>query len=310
MKILVTGGAGFIGSNIVDEYILQGHNVVVVDNLSAGKIENLNKKVKFYKVDIRDNLSLKKIFQKEKFDIINHHAAQIDVRKSVENPQFDAVVNIVGTLNLLQLSIKHKIKKFIFASSGGTIYGECKNKPAPKENVSYKPEAPYGCSKLAIEYYLGYYNAIYGLKFAVLRYANVYGPRQDPFGEAGVVAIFANRMLKNEDVYIFGDGKQMRDFVFVKDVVNANVLCLKKDFKKLVVNIGTGEAISVNELFYNMKKIIGYSKEAIYKPARKGELFKSYLNNSLANKELSWKPKKSFYDGLKETIEFFKSIKD
>ena len=306
MKILVTGGAGFIGSNIVDEYILQGHNVVVVDNLSAGKIANLNKKAKFYKVDIRDISGLKKLFQKERFEVINHHAAQIDVRKSVEEPQFDAQINIVGTLNLLQLGIKHKIKKFIFASSGGTIYGECKNFPAPKEDIDYKPESPYGCAKLAIEYYLGYYNTIYGLKVAVLRYANVYGPRQDPFGEAGVVAIFANRMLKNEDVYIFGDGKQMRDFVFVKDVVNANFACLKKDFKKLVVNIGTGKAISVNELFYSMKKIIGYSKKVIYKPARKGELMKSYLNNRLAKKILSWEPKKNFYDGLKDTVEYFK----
>jgi len=307
MKILVTGGAGFIGSNIVDEYISQGHKVVVVDNLSSGKVSNLNKKAKFYQVDIRDKLGLKKIFQKEKIEVINHHAAQIDVRKSVAEPEFDAEVNIIGTLNLLQLGIKHKIKKFIFASSGGTIYGECKNLPAPKEDAVYKPESPYGCAKLAIEYYLGYYNTIYGLNTAVLRYANVYGPRQDPFGEAGVVAIFANRMLNNEDLYIYGDGEQLRDFVFVKDVVNANVLCLKKDFKKIVVNIGTGEAISVNKLFYEMKKITGYTKKAIYKPARKGELFKSYLNNSLAKKILSWEPKKIFSNGLKDTIEYFKS---
>lgn len=307
MKILVTGGAGFIGSNIVDEYIFQGHKVVVVDNLSSGKVSNLNKKAKFYQVDIRDKLGLKKIFQKEKIEVINHHAAQIDVRKSVAEPEFDAEVNIIGTLNLLQLGIKHKIKKFIFASSGGTIYGECKNLPAPKEDAVYKPESPYGCAKLAIEYYLGYYNTIYGLNTAVLRYANVYGPRQDPFGEAGVVAIFANRMLNNEDLYIYGDGEQLRDFVFVKDVVNANVLCLKKDFKKIVVNIGTGEAISVNKLFYEMKKITGYTKKAIYKPARKGELFKSYLNNSLAKKILSWEPKKIFSNGLKDTIKYFKS---
>jgi UDP-glucose 4-epimerase len=307
LKILVTGGAGFIGSNIVDEYVLRGHKVIVVDNLSSGKIGNVNKKAKFYKVDIRNFSELKKIFQKEKVDIINHHAAQIDVRKSVENPQFDAEVNIIGTLNLLQLAIQYKIKKFIFASSGGTIYGECKNSSAPKESSVYKPESPYGCAKLAIEYYLGYYNTIYGIKVAVLRYGNVFGPRQDPFGEAGVVAIFANKMLKNDDVYIFGDGRQQRDFVFVKDVVRANVLCLKKEFKKLVVNIGTGKAISVNELFYNMKKIVGYTKTQIYKPARKGEVFKSYLNNELAKKLLSWEPKKSFFDGLKDTVEYFKS---
>jgi UDP-glucose 4-epimerase len=307
MNILVTGGAGFIGSHIVDEYIFSNHKVIVVDNLSSGKTKNLNKKAKFYKTDIRDRLSLKKIFQKEKIDIINHHAAQIDVRKSVEDPQFDAETNIIGTLNLLQLAIQHKIKKFIFASSGGTIYGECKNSPPPKENFPYKPESPYGCAKLAIEYYLGYYNTIYGLKVAVLRYGNVYGPRQDPFGEAGVVAIFANRMLKNDDVYIFGDGEQQRDFVFVKDVVKANVECVKKDFNKVIVNIGTGKATSVNKLFNIMKKITNYPKTAIYKPPRKGEIVKSYLNISLAKKVLGWEPKKVLYDGLKDTIEYFKS---
>lgn len=307
MKILVTGGAGFIGSHIVDEYIEMGHKVVVIDNLLTGKKHNINKKAKFYKVDICNNGALEKIFYKEKFEIINHHAAQLDVRKSVEDPKFDASVNIIGTLNLLELSVKYKIKKFIFASSGGTIYGECKTKKPPKETSKFQPESPYGCAKLAVEYYLGYYNTIYELKVAILRYANVFGPRQDPFGEAGVVAIFAKRMLKNEDVYIFGNGQQMRDFVFVKDVVRANVLCTTKNFSKIVLNIGTGKLISVNHLFSNMKKIVGYTKEAIYKPARKGELFKSYLDISLAKKVFSWSPKTSFYDGLCNTISYFKS---
>lgn len=305
MKILVTGGAGFIGSHVVDEYIRLGHKVIVVDNLITGNKKNLNSKAKFYKVDIRDKNLLTKIFSSEKIDVVNHHAAQLDVRKSVADPQFDASVNIIGSLNLLELSVKFGVKKFIFSSSGGTIYGECTSPKPPKENSPYKPESPYGCAKLSVEYYMGYYNKVYGLKVAVLRYANVYGPRQDPFGEAGVVAIFANRMLKGEDVYIFGDGEQMRDFVFVKDVVRANILVTRKNFGNLVLNIGTGKLTSVNKLFSEMKKIIGYQKDAIYKPSRKGELFRSYLDVSYAKKFIGWEPKTEFNCGLKETIEYF-----
>ncbi|MEM4368526.1 MAG: SDR family NAD(P)-dependent oxidoreductase [Candidatus Anstonellales archaeon] len=309
MKILITGGAGFIGSNLVDECVKRGWDVVIVDNLSSGKKENINNKAKFYQVDITDFEKLKDIFKKEKPEVVDHHAAQIDVRKSVVSPQYDANINILGSLNLLQLSIEYKTKKFIFASSGGTIYGECKDKKPPKESNIPLPECPYGCAKAAVELYMRYYNKVYGLSTISLRYANVYGPRQDPLGEAGVIAIFINRMLKNEDVFIFGNGNQMRDFVYVKDVVDANIksIMIKKDFA--IYNVGTGKAVSINDIFKNLKKLLNYSKSPIYKPPRKGEIFKSYLNISLIKKELNWQPKTSLQEGLKEVINYFKSKK-
>lgn len=309
MKILITGGAGFIASHIVDECINKGWEVVVIDNLISGKKENLNPKAKFYKVDITDYHKLEEIFDEEKPQIVNHHAAQIDVRKSVANPQYDANVNIIGSLNLLELSVKFKVEKFIFASSGGTIYGECKNKKPPKEIVTPSPESPYGCAKLAVEYYMNYYNKVYGLKTISLRYANVYGPRQDPFGEAGVVAIFTNRMLENKEVNIFGDGEQMRDFVYVSDIVSANIKCIVNKIDFGIYNIGTQKAISVNKLFEVLSNIVGYKKRPIYQPARRGELFKSYLNISKIKKELNWVPKVGLKDGLKKVVEYFKSIK-
>ncbi len=306
MKILVTGGAGFIGSNIVDKYIETGYDVVVIDNLSTGKKENLNPKAKFYLADITEFSQIEEIFSIEKPDVVNHHAAQIDVRRSVAEPCYDAKVNILGSLNILELCVKYKVKKFIFASSGGTIYGECNGKPPPTENSLYQPESPYGCAKLAVEYYMEYYNKVYRLKTVSLRYANVYGPRQDPFGEAGVVAIFSKRMLNNEEVYIYGDGEQMRDYVFVGDVVEANLKCVQRDdFDKLVLNIGTQKPTSVNQLFNLMKQIVNYSKSPVYKPPRTGELFKSYLDISLAKKLIDWEPKIALPDGLKITIDFF-----
>lgn len=309
MKILITGGAGFIGSNLVDECVKRGWDVIIVDNLSSGKKENINNKAKFYQVDITDFEKLKDIFKKEKPEVVDHHAAQIDVRKSVVSPQYDANINILGSLNLLQLSIEYKVKKFIFASSGGTIYGECKDKKPPKESNIPLPECPYGCAKAAVELYMRYYNKVYGLSTISLRYANVYGPRQDPLGEAGVIAIFINRMLKNEDVFIFGDGNQMRDFVYVEDVVDANIKSImsKKDFA--IYNVGTSKAVSINDIFKNLKKLLNYNKSPIYKPPRKGEIFKSYLNISLIKKELNWQPKTSLQEGLKEVIDYFKSKK-
>jgi len=307
MKILITGGAGFIASHIVDRCISKGWEVVVVDNLVSGKKENVNPKAKFYDVDITDFQKLKQIFEKEKPHIVNHHAAQIDVRKSVANPQYDAKINIIGSLNLLELCIKYKVEKFIFASSGGTIYGECKDKKPPEENSLPNPLSPYGCAKLSVEYYMNYYNKVYCLKAVSLRYGNVYGPKQDPFGEAGVVAIFTNRMLEDKEVYIFGDGKQMRDFVYVSDVVEANIKCMLKDFEFEIYNVGTQKATSVNELFKILSKLTGYKKQPIYQPARKGELFKSYLSIYKIKKQLSWKPKVSLEEGLKKTLDYFKN---
>lgn len=302
MKILVTGGAGFIGSNVVDAYIEKGYEVVVVDDLSSGKKENLNKKAKFYKLDICDK-ALEEVFE-EGIDIVNHHAAQVDVRKSLADPAFDARINIEGSLNILENCRKYKIKKIIFASSGGVIYGECGNLP-PNEDSPISPLSPYGVSKYAMECYLSAYEKIYGLKYTALRYGNVYGPRQDPYGEAGVVAIFSGKMLNNEEVNIFGDGEQVRDYVYVGDVVKANILCLENGDNE-IFNIGTSKATSVNQLFSEMKELTQYSKEAVYKPARAGELMRSSLDVGKAEQKLGWKAEVNLREGLKKTIDFFR----
>ena len=302
MKILVTGGAGFIGSNVVDAYIEKGYEVVVVDDLSSGKKENLNKKTKFYKLDICDK-ALEEVFE-EGIDIVNHHAAQVDVRKSIADPAFDARINIEGSLNILENCRKYKIKKIIFASSGGVIYGECSNLP-PNEDSPISPISPYGVSKYAMECYLSTYEKIYGLKYTALRYGNVYGPRQDPYGEAGVVAIFSGKMLNNEEVNIFGDGEQVRDYVYVGDIVKANILCLENGDNE-IFNIGTGKSTSVNQLFSEMKELTQYSKQAVYKSLRAGELMRSSLDVKKVEQKLGWKAKVDIREGLKKTIEFFR----
>ena len=307
MKILVTGGAGFIGSNIVDELIVKKHKVVIVDNLATGNIKNVNKKAKFYKVSVCDKKKIDEIFKKEKTDVVIHHAAQLDVRKSVADPCFDADVNIKGTLNILEACKNTKVKKIIFASSGGTIYGECGTK-APDEKAVANPLSPYGVAKLSVEHYIKAYSALFGLKYTVLRYANVYGPRQDANGEAGVVAIFIGKMAQNKDIFIFGDGKQLRDYVYVKDVVSANIKSLTKGNNE-IINIGTNKTTSVTKLAAELSKIIGYDKKPVFKPKRNGELFKSFLNISKAKKVLGWQPKVSIIEGLKSTVEYFKNVK-
>ncbi|MCX5781724.1 MAG: NAD-dependent epimerase/dehydratase family protein [Elusimicrobia bacterium] len=306
MKILVTGGAGFIGSHIVDGYIAAGYKVAVIDNLSSGKKENINPKAKFYKLDINSK-EIEKIFFKEKFDLVNHHAAQIDVRKSVQDPMFDAEVNIVGALNIFESSRKSKVKKVIFASSGGTIYGECGRK-TPDEKADANPLSPYGIAKYSIEFYLKYFLKTYGLNYTILRYGNVYGPRQDPHGEAGVVAIFSGRMLNNEKTVIFGNGNQMRDYVYVGDVARANIFALKKGNNE-IINIGTGKASSVNELFKKIAFITDFRKKPVYKPARAGELYKSVLDIKKAKKILKWEPSVSLKSGLEKTVKYFENWK-
>lgn len=302
MRILVTGGAGFIGSNIVDAYVEAGHDVVVIDNLSSGKEENVNPKATLYRLDIRSP-EVDLVFEKEKPDVVNHHAAQIDVRKSVENPSFDADVNVIGMLNLLQSCVKHGTKKIIFASSGGAIYGDPDILPAD-EFSSLKPLAPYGASKIAGEYYISCYGALYGLKYTNLRYGNVYGPRQDPHGEAGVIAIFCQSMLNDKEVKIFGTGEQLRDYVYVGDVVKANLLALEKGNNQSI-NIGTAAGTSVNELFAILKSITGYRKDAVYYSPRQGELDRTYLTNEKAFEVLGWKPKIDIKRGLELTAEYF-----
>ncbi|MCK4744941.1 NAD-dependent epimerase/dehydratase family protein [Candidatus Parcubacteria bacterium] len=296
-KILVTGGAGFIGSNLVDKLIEKNYEVAIVDNLSTGKKENINSKAEFYNVDILDNEKLERVFIKEKPEFISHHAAQIDVRKSVSDPVFDANINILGTLNLLELAKKYNVKKTVFASSGGAIYGEANIVPTPEEYPA-EPISPYGVSKFSIEQYLNYYNEIFKLKFVALRYANVYGPRQDPLGEAGVVAIFCNKLLNNEQLIINGDGKQTRDFVYVGDIVKANILSFEKNIEG-IFNIGTGLEISINELFDALIKISGIKMQKNYGQALKGEQMRSCLNADKIKQALGWKAGMSLESGLK-----------
>ncbi|MBP8717904.1 MAG: NAD-dependent epimerase/dehydratase family protein [Candidatus Atribacteria bacterium] len=319
-KVLVTGGAGFIGSHIVDLLIMNGYELVIVDDLSRGKPENINSEAQFYQIDINDP-ELKKIFNLEKPDYICHQAAQISVSFSVKNPKLDAQSNIMGLLNLLELSLANKVKGFIFASSGGTIYGECTSFPI-KEDSPLCPNSPYGISKMTSEYYLNFYYHTYQLNYISLRYGNVYGPRQDPYGEAGVIAIFINKMLNNETPIINGDGDYIRDYVFVKDVAEACLLSIENMLKltKLrndnrsknvfnAFNIATGEGVSVNQLFSYLQKIIGFTKSANYGPPRPGDLRKSILDYQLAEQYLGWKPKYHLPVGLKETVEWFKLFK-
>lgn len=306
-KVLVTGGAGFIGSHIVDRLIDEGYEVAVVDNLSTGKEENINKKARFYKLDIRDE-RLEVVFRDEQPDYVNHQAAQVNVRRSVSDPLFDARVNILGIISVLQNCIKYKVKKVIFASSGGAIYGEQQIFPAPEAHP-LRPISPYGITKLAAENYFYYYKTIYGLDYAALRYANVYGPRQDPFGEAGVVAIFIRKMLNKEQPIINGDGEQTRDFVYVGDVVRANILAMTNNTSECIFNIGTGIETTINQIFDLLKKNINFSIEEKYGSPKRGEQLRSVLECTKARKTLHWVPKTSFENGLEKTIEYFESIK-
>ena len=301
MKVLVTGGAGFIGSHLVDRLIKEDHKVVVVDNLSTGKKENLNPKARFYQIDIQDP-EIPQIFQKEKPEVVFHFAAQIDVRKSVKDPMSDAKVNILGSLNLLGNCKKYKVKKFIFASSVG-VYGEPKTLPV-KENHPLNPIAPYPVTKLAIEKYLNYFQT-QGLDFLSLRYSNIYGPRQSSGGEGGVVAIFIDKILKGERPIIFGNGKQTRDFLYVDDAVKAAILALNAPSSS-IYNVGTNKEITINDLLELLSKILKVKVKPIFQSLRQGEIIKSRVDYSKAKKELNWQPKYNLEEGLKETVKWFK----
>ena len=306
MKILVTGGAGFIASQIADAYIREGHEVHILDNLSTGFEKNINPEAHFIKSDISSPAILD-LFGKEKFDVVNHHAAQIDVRKSVSDPIFDANTNILGTINLLQACIKTGVKKFMFASTGGAVYGEQEYFPADEKHPT-NPVSPYGITKLSIEKYLFFYKNEYGLNHSILRYANVYGPRQNPFGEAGVVAIFTNKLLKGENPIINGEGKQTRDYVFVEDVVKANVITLNDEISD-IYNVGTGIETSVNELFANINLVAGGKADEKHGPAPKGEQARSVITSVKLFDRFNWKPSIKIDEGLKKTFDFFKSNK-
>lgn len=303
-KVLVTGGAGFIGSHIVDRYIREGYTVALIDDLSTGFKENINSKAKFYPADICDATRMREIFQAEKPDYVNHHAAQIDVRKSVSDPYFDARTNIFGSMNLIIEAVRAGVEKFIYISSGGAVYGEPESLPVD-ETYPVNPMSPYGVSKHAVEHYLYLYSHNAGLKYTVLRYANVYGPRQNPHGEAGVVAIFTEKMLRGESPTIFGTGKQSRDYVYVEDVVQANMLCMESGSGG-IYNLGTGQEASVIELFELLKKIIGFNKEPTYAAARTGEIERIALDAKKAIRELGWKPQHSLEEGLGKTVAYFR----
>lgn len=305
MKILVTGGAGFIGSNIVDRYIADGHQVAILDNLATGRRENINPAATFHQVDIRDWEGVLAVFEQEKPQIVSHHAAQMDVRKGVEDPAFDATTNIVGSIYLCEAALRHGVEKIIYASSGGACYGEPDVIPAP-ETAGIHPISQYGISKHTVEHYLWLYNYNDGLRYTVLRYANVYGPRQNPHGEAGVTAIFAGMMLRGETPRIFGQGNKTRDYVYITDVVEANVLALTAGDND-IFNIGTGIETTDQEVYDAMAAATGFDKPAIYAPARKGEIQRTALDCTKARQVLGWVPTVNFREGCRRAAEYIRN---
>ena len=303
MNILVTGGAGFIGSHVVEAYISAGHDVIVIDDLSSGVKENINPKAEFHQLDIR-SADIEQVFQRHKIDVVNHHAAQMDVRRSVADPKFDASVNVMGGLNVFEAARQHGVKKIIFSSTGGAIYGEQDYFPADEEHP-VRPLSPYGITKLVTEKYLFYYKEVHGIEHVVLRYANVYGPRQNPHGEAGVVAIFAKKMLQGESPVINGDGKQTRDYTFVGDVVKASVLALNYPGSS-IFNIGTGLETDVNELFRILRGWLSPNCAENHGPGKQGEQRRSVISYKKIERELGWKPLVDLSEGLRLTAEYFK----
>ncbi|HJR76675.1 MAG TPA: NAD-dependent epimerase/dehydratase family protein [Nitrospiraceae bacterium] len=303
MKVLVTGGAGFIGSHAVDRLLQEGHDVIVVDNLSSGKRKNVPRAAQFYKVDV-ESTKLERVFRNERPSIVMHLAAQMDVRKSVEDPLFDAQVNVLGTLNVLEQAAKHGARKVIFSSSGGAIYGEQSDFPATESHPT-EPMSPYGISKLCGEHYLSYYARMSGVQVVSLRYANVYGPRQDPEGEAGVVAIFIQKLLNHEQPVIYGTGRQTRDFVYVEDVVEANMIAMGQDAQG-VFNVGTGIETSINELFQLVVELTKSISKEVHGPAKKGEQARSVISAAKLRHELGWESKIDLREGLRRTVSYFR----
>jgi UDP-glucose 4-epimerase len=304
MKIMVTGGAGFIASHVVDALIEDGHDVVVVDDLSRGRLEYINPKARFFQMDLTSPF-LEQVFSEVKPELVNHHAARTSVNQSMTDPINDARVNILGSLNILQNCVKYGVKHIIYASTGGALYGEPKYLPCDEDHP-INPLSPYGASKHAVEHYLYLFRTNWNLDYTILRYPNVYGPRQDPYGEAGVIAIFANRMCRNEEVTINGSGLQERDFLFIKDIVRANIIVTARKGEGKVYNLGSGGSVSINTLFQTLKELSGYKIEPKYRPALKGEVFKIYLDTRRINEDLGWVPSIGFNEGLKATFEYYK----
>jgi UDP-glucose 4-epimerase len=305
MRVLVTGGAGFIGSNVVDGYLAAGHEVAVVDDLSAGTPANVSRRARLHRVDVRAG-DLDAVFAAEQPEVVSHHAAQVSVRRSVEEPIHDAEVNVLGSLNVLEAARRHGVGRVIFASTGGAIYGEMAAGTAADESHPCRPRSPYAVAKLAVEHYLDGYRMAGGLETVVLRYANVYGPRQDPHGEAGVIAIFIQRILAGLTPVIYGDGEQVRDFVYVGDVVRANVAALTVPaVEPVLVNIGTGRGTSVNALWQALAAIAQPGVGPYHEPARAGDVLRSVLDATRAKRVLGWLPEVGLDDGLRRTWEWF-----
>jgi UDP-glucose 4-epimerase len=305
-KVLVTGGAGFIGSHVAEAYLDRGDQVWIVDNLSSGKLENVPKDATFVEMDIRDD-GIRDLFREVRFDLVNHHAAQIDVRVSVADPQLDAGINLLGLLNLLEGAREVGTGRFVFVSSGGVVYGEPTQFPTP-EDAPKLPLSPYGVTKLTGELYLNYYREVHGLEYVALRYGNVYGPRQDPHGEAGVVAIFSSRLLDREPLTIFGDGEQTRDYTFVRDIVAANMEVSNApvagggSLDDVAFNVGTGKGVSVNTLADALEGVAGVAPGRNHDAARPGELLHSQLDTTRLQ-GLGWTCGWTLEEGLKETYE-------
>ncbi len=302
MRVLVTGGAGFIGSNIVDRYLAEGHEVVVLDNLSTGRASNLNPAAKLYEVDITNWEAVADVFARERPQVLNHHAAQMDVRKGVEDPAFDAITNIVGSIYLCEAGLRNGLQKVIYASSGGAVYGEPDVIPAP-ETAGVHPISQYGISKHTVEHYLWLYNYNDGLRYTVLRYANVYGPRQNPHGEAGVTAIFSAMMLRGDNPTIFGTGDKTRDYVYIADVVEANVRALTAGDND-IINIGTGVQTTDQEVYDAIAAATGYGRPPIYADERKGEIRHTALDPARAAQVLGWQAQVDFREGCRRAVEY------
>jgi UDP-glucose 4-epimerase len=305
VKILVTGGAGFIGSHVCDAFLAQGHEVHALDDLSSGRQENLDPRVTLHVLDIRSR-EASALIERERYQAMAHLAAQMDVRRSVADPSFDAEVNIRGFINLLEACVKAGTQRVLFSSTGGAIYGEQDAFPATEAHAT-RPCSPYGVSKAAGELYLGYYAAQYGLSPCSLRYSNVYGPRQNPHGEAGVVAIFSERLLAGQVCNIYGEGKQTRDFVYVGDVASANLLALTSNYQG-AINIGTGIETDVNRLYELLAQAAGVGRAAQHAPKKPGEQMRSCIDNARARQVLGWKPEVTLKDGLERTIAYFRDV--
>jgi UDP-glucose 4-epimerase len=309
-RVLVTGGAGFIGSHIAESYLQDGWEVVVLDDLSRGHERNVPKGARFVRADIRSD-EARHTLATGRFDVLNHHAAQIDVRVSVDRPAFDSEINVVGLVNLLEGAAEGGVRRVVFASSGGVVYGDPEVIPTP-ETAPKLPISPYGVSKLAGEYYLRALAALRGFEGVAMRYANVFGPRQDPKSEAGVVSIFVSRLLAGQSLIVFGDGRQTRDYVFVKDVARANLLASSVpvgrdgDIDRPAFNIATSVQRSVLDLAESIGGVMGRKPRLEFAEPRPGELFRSALDVSKAKAVLGWAPQHAFEDGLEELVDWFK----